>query len=60
MSKNNTCQCYEDYWDLTMAWTDYTGDKFNKALQIIVNFIDDEINPSVGLTPKLYQSLQAK
>ena len=53
-------QHYEDYWDLTMAWTDYTGDKFNKALQIIVNFIDDEINPSVGLTPKLYQSLQAK
>ena len=53
-------QQYEDYWDLTMAWTDYTNEKFNNALRIIVEFIDDKVDNSVGFTPELYQNLQKK
>lgn len=53
-----TNQQYEDYWDLTMAWTDYAGERFNIALSLIVKFIDDEVDSSVGLTSDLYQKLQ--
>jgi len=44
-----------------MAWTAYTEDKFNKALRIIVEFIDSEVDSSsIGLTSDLYQKLQRK
>lgn len=58
MKKRVTTQQYEDYWDLTMAWTDYTNYKFNRALQLIVEFIDKEIDCKLGLTRELYQKLQ--
>ena len=53
-----TNQLYEDYWDLTMAWTDYTGESFTIALSSIVKFIDDEVDSSTGFTSELYQKLQ--
>ena len=33
-------QIYEDYWDLTMAWTDFNGKKFEKALELTIDYID--------------------
>ena len=53
-----TNQQYEDYWDLTMAWTDYTGKQFTIALSSIVQFIDEEVDDTVGFTSELYQKLQ--
>ncbi len=53
-----TNQRYEDYWDLTMAWTDYLGEKFNKSLRLIVDFIDKEVDSTTGFTSELYQKLQ--
>ena len=53
-----TNQQYEDYWDLTMAWTDYKNTKFTNALSLIVKFIDDWVDSSIGLTAELYQNLQ--
>lgn len=51
-------QQYEDYWDLTMAWTDYAGKQFNIALSLIVQFIDEEVDSSIGFSSELYQKLQ--
>lgn len=31
---------YEEYWKLTAAWTDIYGIKFNRALKIVLHFID--------------------
>ena len=37
-------QSYEDYWKLTVEYTDIHGDKFLGTLQMIVDFVDDNIN----------------
>ena len=31
-----TNQKYEDYWKLTLEYSDYCGERFNKVLEIIV------------------------
>ena len=33
-------QNYEDYWSLTLAFTDYNGDKFLNSLKICIDFIE--------------------
>lgn len=33
-------QNYEDYWSLTLAFTDFNGNKFINVLQTCVDFID--------------------
>lgn len=37
-------QEYEQYWKLTLEYSDIYSDKFNHCLKIIINFIDDNIN----------------
>jgi hypothetical protein len=34
-------QIYEDYWSLTLAYTNYNGEKFLKTLEICIEFIDE-------------------
>lgn len=49
-------QIYEEYWDLTMAWTDFNGKKFLDTLKLVVEFIDqhkDEV-----YSAELYRLLQ--
>lgn len=51
-------QQYEQYWKLTLEYSDYYGKKFNKVLEIIVDYIDKYVDPLVGITSKLYKVLQ--
>ncbi len=37
-------QQYDEYWKLTVEYSDIFGVKFNKTLKIIVKFIDDNIS----------------
>jgi len=49
-------QNYEEYWKLTVEYTDINEDKFIETLRIIVNFID--ANLGIDYSPKLYKELQ--
>lgn len=51
-------QIYEDYWDLTLAWTDFNGKKFLNALKTVVDFID--LNKPVYYTKEYYRRLQLR
>ena len=53
-------QQYEEYWKLTLEYSDYTGEQFNKVLEIIVKYIDDFVDPLIGLTSKMYKKLQSE
>lgn len=50
-------QVYENYWNLTMAWTNFNGSKFLKTLKITVDFID---NNKKRYAPEVYDKLQQK
>ncbi len=54
-------QKYEDYWKLTLEYTDIYGTPFNRVLKEIVDFIDSdpEISSS-GMTSTQYQMLQKR
>lgn len=47
-------QQYEDYWKLTLEYSDFCGENFNKCLQIIIDFMDK--NPQID--SKKYHELQ--
>lgn len=49
-------QQYEDYWKLTLEYSDIYEERFNRCLNIIVNFIDD--NKTVPYSPDKYAKLQ--
>lgn len=49
-------QNYEEYWKLTVEYTNIHEDKFIETLKIIVDFID--ANQGVEYSSKLYESLQ--
>lgn len=49
-------QKYENYWSTTMALTDFKGEKFNKSLQIIIDFVEKNKHKSFSNT--LYEDLQ--
>ncbi|UUD35167.1 hypothetical protein NPA07_05180 [Mycoplasmopsis caviae] len=51
-------QQYEDYWQLTLEYSDINGRPYNYVLWIIINFIDEYVDPDKGLTTKQYQELQ--
>jgi len=51
-----TKQNYEDYWKLTVEYTDINGEKFLGTLKIIVDFIDN--NDLSKYTEKKYEELQ--
>ena len=36
-------QQYDEYWKLTVEYTDIFGAQFNNTLKVIVKFIDDNI-----------------
>lgn len=48
-------QNYEDYWKLTLEYTDFKSDKFNDTLSLIVNYIDKFDG---NITSAIYQQLQ--
>jgi len=49
-------QNYEDYWKITVEYTDIHGERFNGTLQLIVDYIDN--NDVSKYTPKLFDDLQ--
>lgn len=49
-------QNYEDYWKLTVEYTDIHGDKFRGTLRLITNFIDE--NSGEEFSTELYSDLQ--
>lgn len=49
-------QNYEEYWKLTVEYTDINEANFIGTLQIIVDFVD--ANSGVDYSPKLYRELQ--
>ncbi len=51
-------QQYENYWKLTLEYSDYTQKPFNDVLGIIVDFIDEYADAEKGLTREVYQNLQ--
>src|SRR3989338_7350967 len=51
-----TSQNYEDYWKLTLEYSDINSDKFLGTLSIIVNFIDK--NSSEEYSKEKYDRLQ--
>ena len=55
-----TNQQYEDYWKLTLEYSDYMGEKFNTVLKIIVEYIDSYSDPLDGMSSYWYQKLQDK
>ena len=53
-------QIYEDYWTITLSYTDIYGDKFNNSLKMILDFIDFfNITPDT-FSSELYGKLQQK
>lgn len=52
-------QRYEDYWKLTLEYTDYNGQPFNTVLATIVEYIDKYSDPINGLSSANYNNLQA-
>lgn len=53
-----TTQNYEEYWKLTLEYTDFNGLSFMKTLEIIVDFIDS--NRSKKYSNQKYKELQKK
>lgn len=55
-------QIYEEYWNLTLAWTNFNGKKFLDTLKLVVWFIDQHKNEaySSDLYKLLQQILQRK
>jgi hypothetical protein len=49
-------QKYEDYWKLTLEYTDYNGVKFLGTLKIIVDFLDN--NSSLPYSSSKFVKLQ--
>ena len=52
-------QKYEDYWYLTLEYTDFNGPQFNNVLRMIVDYIDKYVNISDGMSSKQYGELQS-
>lgn len=51
-------QKYEEYWRLTLEYSDFNGKPFNDVLGIIVRFIDQNVDPKIGITSAQYEELQ--
>ncbi len=51
-------QKYEDYWKITLEYTDIYGKPFNCVLRIIVDFIDNKVDKNIGITKENYKDLQ--
>lgn len=53
-------QKYENYWKLTLEYSDIFGEPFNNVLQMMVEFIDTHDLQKNELTKELYKELQAQ
>lgn len=53
-------QKYENYWKLTLEYSDVYGEPFNNVLQIMVDFIDQNNLVQNDLDKSLYKLLQRK
>lgn len=54
-----TNQKYENYWKLTLEYTDYTQKPFNDVLSIIVGFIDKFVGDNdMGISSSTYRDMQ--
>lgn len=51
-------QQYEDYWKITLEYSDILGEPFNKVLSIFIEFIDKYVDINEGMTSNQYQDLQ--
>ena len=51
-----TDQIHDDYWNFTLAYTDYNSDKFIGLLRAVVNYID-RADGNISLTDR-YNELQ--
>lgn len=51
-------QQYEDYWKLTLEYSDFYGAQFNGVLKTIVNFIDMQ-SINAAITTAQYKNLQS-
>lgn len=51
-------QKYENYWKLTLEYSDIFGEQFNNVLQIMVDFIDNHKLYENDLTKEMYGELQ--
>lgn len=51
-------QRYENYWKLTLEYSDIYGISFNKTLELIVNFIDDIASHNRGWNSSERETLQ--
>lgn len=51
-------QQYEDYWKLTLEYSDIFGAQFNKVLAIIVQYIDKYSDSDKGLSSDMYKKMQ--
>lgn len=52
---SNTNQMYENYWSLTLEYTDFNGEGFNKTLELIIKYIDKY---NGNISSEIYQDLQ--
>ena len=53
-------QVYEDYWTITLSYTDIYGEKFNNSLKMILDFIDFFKITTDTFSSELYNKLQQK
>ena len=53
-------QIYEDYWTITLSYTDIYGEKFNNSLKMILDFIDFFKITTDSFSSSLYNKLQQK
>jgi len=53
-------QQYEDYWKITLEYSDFTGARFNEVLSILVKYIDNLTPTEVtnGFSSVTYQKIQ--
>ncbi|MBI5974813.1 HNH endonuclease signature motif containing protein [Staphylococcus canis] len=51
-------QQYEDYWKLTVEYTDIHKMRFRNTLEMIVNYIDNHPDLKIGYDKKFYKELQ--
>lgn len=54
--KTTPAQKYEDYWKITLEYSDIDGERFRGTLKIIVNFIDN--NRRKQFSSDLFNELQ--
>ena len=55
-----TNQQYENYWKLTLEYSDFYGPQFNTVLALIVEYIDKYSDSLKGLSSDKYKELQNK